>query len=418
MTQNNKHIPPNDIQPGLPQMYEQPDDEINLIDLVYPIYKHRLFLVLFCIFVTFIVAIVTFNMPKTYEASITFLPEESDSGVGSELKAAYLQQFGISGLGGGGAVYISIPALVQSKELNQMVRKRYNFNITGAGVVYSVTSEEKEGTSITAQANDPIAVADIANTYMMEIDKFNRTNTVTSAQRLRKYVEKRLESANEELNAVQQELRDFQEMNKAISISKQAEATLQVLSEMEAQRVGLEVEKAAKEKFYARPHIEIEQLNAQMQAIQKNIDRLTYSREEKIKLKDREGKVDFYIPLNRIPALNFEESKLLIKVKAKTRVIIMLTTQLEQAKLDETKDMPTINVLDWAKPKWGPIKPNLRSNVMLSFLISFFVGSFIIFIIEYFQKMDQNDETSKKWNEIKSGILKSIPLILKHKSNL
>jgi len=257
--------------------------------------------------------------------------------------------------------------------------------------------------------------ADLANTYIVELDKYNRTNMVTSAQRLRKYIEERLQAANAELELAQQELRKFQEQNRAISISKQAEATLKVLSELEARRVALEVQKAAKEKFYRGQHLEIEQLNAQMEAIQKNINRLTYSEEPRVPVEREKGKVEFYIPLTCIPALNFDESRLLLKVKAKTGVVTMLTTQLEQAKLDEARDMPTINVLDRAHPPERPIKPRLKLNILLGAVVALFLGIFLIFFLEYTHRVGQDPETSPKWQEIKDGLTGTISFFKKFK---
>ena len=268
-----------------------------------------------------------------------------------------------------------------------------------------VTKSRKEPTvSVTVTSHDPVLAADLANSYVLELDAFNQNNTVTTAQRLRKYIEARLAAANRELEEVQEALRGFQEQNRAISISRQAEATLDVLSELEAKRVALEVEKAAKEQFYNGPHIEIEQLQAQMGAIQKNIDRLMRSTEEKVPLEREKGRVEFYIPLTLIPGLNFDESKLLLRVKAKTGVVTMLTTQLEQAKLDETKDMPTINILDWARPPEKPVKPKILLNLVLGAVVSLFMGIFLVFLFEYVHRMAHDPETGPKWQEMRRGI--------------
>jgi len=51
------------------------EDEIRLIDYVYPIYRHRKFLVLFCLVVVILVGLYTFRMPKVYEAKGVILPE-------------------------------------------------------------------------------------------------------------------------------------------------------------------------------------------------------------------------------------------------------------------------------------------------------------------------------------------------------
>ncbi len=399
------------------------DEEIRVIDYVYPLYRRRRFLVLFCLVVVAIVAITTLRSPKIYEATAVVLPEGKGGGGGSELKAAFLEQFGIAGLGGGSATPSEVfESVLKSKELARGVLQRYNYcyvmgihedleeNIAqGFAKSVKVAKSKNEPTlSVGIQSNDPVLAADLANTYIQELDNYNRTNSVTSAQRLRKYVQERLDAANQELEQAQKDLRQFQEENRAISISKQAEATLKVLSNLEAQRVGLEVEMAAKENFYRGPHQEIEQLKAQMGAIQKNIKRLTYSEEPQVPVKHEKGQVEFYIPLTRIPALNFDESRLLLKVKAKTGVVTMLITQLEQAKLDETRDMPTINVLDWAEPPERHVKPKLKMNVLLAAVVSLFVGIFLVFFLEYAHRVGQDPDTSPKWQEMKTGALNSV----------
>jgi tyrosine-protein kinase Etk/Wzc len=410
--------------------YDYDEDEIRLIDLIYPIYKHRRFLILFCFVVVVAVAVISFTMSKTYEATGVILPEPKETGVGGELKAAFLEQFGVAGITSSAATPAEVfEAILKSQELARQVLYRYNY-FRNKGVIrdkedeavksfvesIKVKKSRNEPTlSVSVQASSPVFAADIANTYIIELDKYNRENTLTSTKRLRKYIERRLEAAETELDEAQQDLREFQEEHKAISISKQAEATLNVLSEMEAQRVALEVEKAAKEKFYTGPHIEIEQLKAKMEALQKNIDRLTYSEEEKVPVERGEGKVEFYIPLTRIPALNFDESKLLLKVKAKTGVVSMLTTQLEQARLEEAKDMPTIHALDWARPPEKPVKPKLKLNVILGFVVSLFLGIFLVFFLEFMERMDQDPETSSKWREIKTGLRNMIPFLRKKK---
>jgi len=406
---------PSEVSVRLPYR-DQTDAAINLI---YPIYKHIGFLIIFCLFVVVITAILTLRTPKVYEATAIILPETKEFGGGEGLKAAFLQQFGIAGLGGTKATPSNVSqAVLKSSELAQSVLSRYHyFFMMGinknsqervaksfAKAVKVKTSLREPTISVSIQSNDPILAADLTNSYVVALDKYNRTSAVTSAQRLRKYVEKRLEAVDRELEQSQEKLRNFQEKNRAISISKQTEATLEVLSRLEAQRVALEVEKAGKQKFFKGPHIEIEGLKAQIDALEKNINRLTYSKESKVPVEREKGRIEFYIPLTRIPALNFGESRLLMNVKAKTAVVNMLTTQLEQAKLEETKDVPTINILDWAKPPRRHIKPNLKLNVILSVVVSVFIGIFLVFFIEFIHRMFQNPETSQKWQEMKKGV--------------
>ena len=399
---------------------DQYDDEINLIDLLYPIYKRRRFLIYFSVAIALAIGIWSFFLPKIYQATAVILPQTSErsASLSQSLTSTFLEQFGVSGLVSSGSTPSAVfQAVLKSNELAMDVLNRYDyFSIMGinqdskkktaksfAGQL-SVTSSKTDSTiTVNIQSKDPIFAADMANSYVKALDRYNQTNTFTSARYLREYIEKRLYEADKELDIAQQELRDFQEKNKAVSISDQAKATLEVLADMEAQRVAIEVEKAAKEKFYKGPHREIEQLEAQMEALQKNIDRLTYSEETSVPIETEKGRVEFYIPLSRIPALNFDESKLLLKVKAKTGVVTMLTTQLEQARLEEAKDIPTINYLEWAGPPEKPVKPRIKMNIILGFIVALFLGIFIIFFMEFIQRMDQEPETAPKWLEMKKG---------------
>ena len=413
--ENNQQLPPHD---------QFDDDEINLIDLIYPIYKRRKFLIIFCLAITFLVGIISVFSQKIYEATAVILPETSEDTSDIGIKAAFLEQFGIAGIGGSQSTPSAVfEAVLKSNDLASQVLKRYDyFSIMGtnednkkeiakslSGKVHVSVSKKDPSISISTQSSDPIFAADMANSYVRTLDEYNLENSYTSARRLREYIENRLRVAEEELDKAQKELRVFQEKNKAVSITKQTEATLEVLAEMESRKVALEVEKAAKEKFYKGPNIEIEQVNAQIEAVNKNIDRLTYSEESQVPVEREKGRVEFYIPLTRIPALNYDESKLLLKVKAKTGVITMLTTQLEQAKLDEAKDMPTINTLELAVPPEYPVKPKKKLNVILGFVVSLFLGIFLIFLMEFTQRLDQDPESAPKWKEIKQSFARLIP---------
>ena len=421
---------PNDQNPNIPPQECYDDDEINLIDIIYPIFKRRKFLIIFCLIITFLVGVVSIFSEKVYNAKSVILPESGKGNNEIGVKAAFLEQYGISGLGGASSTPSAVfGAILKSNELAWDVLNHYDYyfilgitqyndkkilaKVFADGVKVS-ESKNDPSISISMQSNNSVFAADIANSYVQALDEYNLKNSYTSTQRLREYIENRLSVAEEELDKAQNELREFQEQNKAISISKQTESTLQVLAEMESQKVNLELLKASKEKFRNNPAMEIEQINAQIEAINKNIKRLTYSEEPQVPIEHtKESVVEFYIPLTRIPSLNYDESKLLLKVKAKTSVITMLTTQLEQTKLDETKDMPTINTMEWAVPPKFEIKPNMKLNVVLGFTVSIFLGIFIIFFIEFNERLDQDPESAPKWKEIKNGILKLIPFIKK-----
>lgn len=409
------------------------DDEIKLIDIIYLIYKRRYFLIILCLVFAIVTGVYSYFSPKIYNATAVILPvsDKSSTSITQGLASTFLEQFGMSSLLGGSSSTQSqiFGAVLTSKELAAEVLKRYNYytmmgvskqyegaiNKSMAGMIQVSKSTENSSLLVTVASNDPVFASDLANSYVKELDRYNLNNSFTSARYLREYIEKRLEDANRELNQAQKELREFQEKNRAVSISDQADATLKVLSQMEAQKVQLEVDLASKEKFYKGTHVQLEQLKAQIEALQKNIDRLTYSEEDSVTIEREGGKIEFYIPLNSIPGLNFDESKLLLKVTAKTGVVTLLTTQLEQTKLDEAKDIPTINVLEWAYPSGIPVKPRIKLNVALSIFAGLFIGLFIIILMAFMQRMVRDPETAPKWLEMKENFIRFFKSIRRFK---
>jgi tyrosine-protein kinase Etk/Wzc len=406
---------------------EEMDDEINLIDLIYPIYKRRKFLIRFCLVIAIAAGVISLFLPKTYEATAVILPvsDQGNSSLTSGLASSVLGQFGLSnlsmlGLPGltGSTTSKNFKAALKSNELANEVLNRYDyFSIMGinkkaenkriksiAGLIAVTESKTDNTISISVQHRDPVFASDLVNSYVKALDAYNLNNSFTSAGNLRKYVEKRLEEAGSELDQAQKDLRDFQEKNRAISISEQGQATLKVLAQMEAQRVVMEVQRSAKERFYKGSYSEIELLTSQIDALKKSIDQLTYSQDPSVPLKGESGKIEFYIPLSSITGLGFDESKLLLQVKAKTGVITLLTSQLEQAKLDEAKDIPTINILERSYPPEKEVKPKVVLNVVLGLVVSIFLGIFIIFFMEFIQRMDHDPDTAPKWLEMKKGI--------------
>ncbi len=409
ISENNNPITPEDIY----------HDEINIIEVIYPVYKRRKFLIIFCLTITFLVGIISVFSEKIYEAKTVILPETGERVNSAVAVPSVLEEFAAARLGRSSSAPAAIfGAVLKSNELAGHVLKRYDYySIMGisqynskeeiakafAAQIKVSESNNDPSISISINSSDPVLASDLANSYVHALDEYNLTNSYTSTQRLREYIVRRLSVAEEELDKAQKELREFQEQNKAISIGKQTEATLEVLAEMESQKVALEVAKAAKEKFYKGPSNELEQIDAQIAAINKNITRLTNSQETSVPIELDNGKVNFYIPLTRIPALNYDESKLLLKVKAKTGVITMLTTQLEQVKLDETKDMPTINTLEIADPPQKAVKPKVKINVILGFIVSIFLGILIVFFMEFNERLDKDPESALKWKEMKLG---------------
>jgi len=80
-----------------------------------------------------------------------------------------------------------------------------------------------------------------------------------------------------------------------------------------------------------------------------------------------------------------------------------LTQQYEQYKIQETKDTPTIQVLDRAVPPEKRARPKRALLVVLSGILSIFASTVFVFGLEYFKRSKQKDPQAVERLELLLG---------------
>ncbi|HIB53276.1 MAG TPA: hypothetical protein EYO39_00380 [Nitrospirales bacterium] len=93
-----------------------------------------------------------------------------------------------------------------------------------------------------------------------------------------------------------------------------------------------------------------------------------------------------------VPDLSLELGQLERNLAVKEEVYILLTGQLEQAKIAEVKDDPTVQVLDSALLPAGPENPPVKRNVLISGVLALFVGGILSFVMDYVRRMSARQE--------------------------
>jgi capsule polysaccharide export protein KpsE/RkpR len=94
---------------------------------------------------------------------------------------------------------------------------------------------------------------------------------------------------------------------------------------------------------------------------------------------------DFSVPLGSIPGTGVELARLIREAKIQETIFTLLTQQLEQAKIVEAKDMPTVRILDRAVvPEWKS-RPKVLQNVLVAGVSSLFLAIFVAFFLEYLE---------------------------------
>jgi tyrosine-protein kinase Etk/Wzc len=284
----------------------------------------------------------SFLIPNQYTASTLLLPPSETDDLSSLLSGAagsamLSRAFGLTGetktdlyLGVLRSGTVS-GALLKRFDLQTVYRQK---DMEKAGRVLArhtkvaLTNEGFVRLSVTEK--DPKLAADLANGYVVALDQFLTLNTNRGARLRREFLARRLAEARDTLARSEDALRDYQVEHK-IALSGDLTAGAEGIGELMAQKLTRELELGTLRSIGVGSNPRASQLQAELAQI------------------DRE--------LERIPPATTAIARLLRDTKVQEKIVLVLTEEYERARLQEMKDVATVEVVDTAAPplhKSGP----------------------------------------------------------------
>ncbi|OGU67106.1 MAG: hypothetical protein A2W30_09090 [Ignavibacteria bacterium RBG_16_36_9] len=328
--------------------------------------------------------------PFTYNAPVTILPPaEGDqiSGLGSILSGSGVGDF-LTGKFAPGNSQLFIQILKSRTAAEYVIRKNKLLEFYDEETEYEAIRKlqndlsmdlSKEGI-ITLSVNvstgfipkifsDSDSIknlsARISNSFVEALDNINREKVSYRAKRAREYIEEQLIQTKTELDSAEMRLMEFQKENKAISLPEQLTSVIQGAAKLKAEMVNTEIEIALLEPN-SRPD------NKNLLALRKRLNQLQ-SEYDKFDIDSD----DYLLAFSNVPELGMQLSKLYRTVKIKSEVYLLLQQQYYKEKIQENRDVPTIDVLDEAIPPKKQVSPRLGYTTA--------VGSvFVLLIVSLF----------------------------------
>ncbi len=325
--------------------------------------------------------IFTLTADKEYVATASLLPEAAGSDAGG-LSAMLMGKFGIfPGLNAGpatpgdiamsilgskavaGAVVDSVH-LVEAWQVGEATPERAR-EVAIDMLQRRVRITQDEHTMIRLRVSDqsPERAAAIANGYLNELDRANQMFSTGSAARTRRFVEQRLDETQSELSAAQGRLQDFQRKHGALAVDEQTRTTVAVIAKLQGETEALKAKRDAMRFSMSDKSSEMRSLDAQIAAMEGRVQSLTAP--------GVEGKAGtgVLLKLQDVPALAAEYTQLLLAVETQAAVFGMLAQQVEQSKIEETRNTPTVRILDRASVPLYRSRPRNKLNMMVGFVL-------------------------------------------------
>jgi uncharacterized protein involved in exopolysaccharide biosynthesis len=346
-------------------------------------------------------------LPNIYSAKTLILPSQDDRGMMTSLMG---QLGGLASMAGGAGISIGGPtttdryvSMLKSEAVNDPIIDRFRllevYKDKYRTDAYkdlennvAITAGKKDGIiSIIVDDKDPKRAAEMANAYVEELGKLSIRLNVNGAGQNRAFLEERLTIARADLAKAEEAVKEFQEKNKAVHVTSQAEATIRELAEMKARLAVQEVQLANFRRRFTESSQEVKNLATSVNNQRAQIAKL------------EGGGGNSAIPsVGSVPSIAQEYLRLMREFKIQESLVELLTKQYELAKLSESKDISPFQVLLKAKVPEKKSKPHRAKMVLLATFTVFIMSVMSTFILEYFAKMTDEDRAS--WRRLRRGL--------------
>lgn len=302
-------------------------------------------------------------LKKEYSATVTFLPPAGES-----VSAMSLLNLSMPSLSAAGASPEQVEVVFYSNVIRRRIINEFNlvkyfkleksknkFVLASKALKKNVTlaSNEKGGLGmsktisydIACYHSSPDTARMMADFTFAIMDSAVREISIDKAQRNRIFVEKQIEVQNLKMDSLQTVFQEFQNVNKAYDVPEQARLSLKAYADLKAAAVMNELRLSSLRGEFSGATHEIAELRRNQRVYE-------------AKLREYESAEN----PNVIPSLDMtsklfpEYAKMLRDIEVQNQLILFLTKELEQARLQEARDVSPLIVVD------PPFVPEYKSR--------------------------------------------------------
>ena len=393
-------------------------EEIDILDYINIISKHRWMIIKNSFITGVLVLIISFFLQKTYTAITTLLPpdESQQDGLLSNIMGSPLSQLGFQQFGSTSDLFVQI---LQSRTvMDNVLQTKFKFDDKTVKLIdilgfdsnekarnamqekVVVKSSDEGIISIAIEIFNPELAANVANAFVFELDRINKEKYSSKAKNSRIYIENQLVLTEKKLSAAGDSLAVFQEKYKAIALEEQTRTAIEKAGEIKGEIIAKEVQLGVALQTMKTDNILIIQLKKEIEELKKQYNYLQFG--DNVSLADKK---EFYIPFADVPVIGLELAELIRDVKVQETVWQLLNQQYYQAKIQEARDTPTVQVLDKAIPPELRTRPKRKLLVLVGGFLAFIISIFWAFIKEYINKIKHEKKELEFVKNIKSDIL-------------
>jgi uncharacterized protein involved in exopolysaccharide biosynthesis len=335
--------------------------------------------------VVVITSAISLILPKWYASSVSFVPPRETGlagGLGSITSAlrdipSLRGISGLAGLTGGRTAMGTYLSILDSRSAKEAMVERFDLKR-----VYEISDNSMEKTVKALEGNveievaeeghivvtvldkDPQRAAEMANYYMTVVNDISTDLSLQAARKYREFLEQGVQRAQDSLKLYEDAFRDFQKEKSFVLIPDNVQSGLRSVGELYAQKTLLELEVDFLRQTVGADNPILKQKQLELSLLDKRV--------------------------KEIPDLGLEHLRLFRSITIQTKILEVLLPLLEQARLEERRETPSVAVLDAAVPAERKAKPKRMIMVAVAGISSLILTAFIYAVWERMKLMQVN----------------------------
>lgn len=363
--------------------------EFDVFELIKILLNHRWFIIIFVGIVSVAAVIYSLVTPKIWESEATFyiVGDETASlpinlpGLGS-LASNIMKQDKLQGS-------LNAVSALRSRRFSEDVIRHFDliryFKISERDslmqmdialkklkkrVVKVSISEKASLISISVKTKDKKLSMDMVNYYLQKLEEYNQDQKLTRGKRERIFLEERVAETRAVLDSLIAADKEFRQSSNAIDIEEQATVLIKSYAELVATKMAADIELEMALQTLNENSPVVQELKVKRDALNAQIKEMESG---KSKVKPR-----YLIDISSLPDLGSRYAQIKMELMIQTAVFEFLYPQYEAARLEELKDTPSVDVLDYPREAGLRSRPKRAMICVIAFFAAFVVAVIIV----------------------------------------
>ena len=372
--------------------------QVGLVDLLTWLGERKRFIGGVTAAAAVVAVVVALVLPDVYTARTTLLPPNTQQSGSSAALAALGSLGGLAGGLGGKTPDEQYVALLRSDTVQRALDaqfglkdhyevKTYEVLRTTLPKYIRVTADKKSGViTVEVDDEDPKFAADLANAHAGEITKLLTRVAVDEAQQRRKFFQQQIAESQENLVKAEATLRSVQEKSGMVVLDKQAEQLIEAAVQLKTRIAETEIQLQVLRQSRTAENPDVRRLVSELSALRAELSRME-SRGAATGNNAGAGAdtptSSLDIAIGSLPSAGLEYVRAARDVKFQEAMVGSLLRQFEAARLDASKDAPSLQQVDVALPPDRKSKPKRATIVLGAVLAAFLLSSAWVVVRRY-----------------------------------